>query len=374
MAPHLTPAELDYVDSLRGSHTPMQIHALLGRQRMQSNIKPLCLTAVRKVLRAVTHRRGAVETRGRKRRVSSRGIEALDKARQRLQQRAGGEEEVTWKQIIKAARVKTIHPTTAARRLAAAGKDIKWRRPREKPERTQEQMADRVQSCKRLLRLPKNYFMEQVDLIMDNKSWPIPITAKAKRHYRKLKVRGHLRTRKEGLGQAYTKPNPKKHRANLWGVVQVCAGICKDRVVMWEYLPAVWSGKTAVDLYQGAVIKTLRRCCGRKKKYVIVEDNDPTGYKSKPAILAKRKLGIHPIQWPTYSPELMPLDYFLWKDIERRMDVGTTPRAETRAAFLKRLQRTALGTHRAVIRKALAQMRIRFKAVVDNKGGHITMD
>ena len=41
----------------------------------------------------------------------------------------------------------------------------------------------------------------------------------------------------------------------------------------------------------------------RAKSFQILEDNDPTGYKSNQAISAKRDLKINPIEFPRYSPD-----------------------------------------------------------------------
>ena len=68
MAPHLTPAELDFVH--RQAHlgkTPVQIHALLTARRARKGISTPDLTALRKVVKGSTYKRGPKETRGRKR-------------------------------------------------------------------------------------------------------------------------------------------------------------------------------------------------------------------------------------------------------------------------------------------------------------------
>ena len=37
---------------------------------------------------------------------------------------------------------------------------------------------------------------------------------------------------------------------------------------------------------------------------------------------AKRDVGIKTIKWPRYSPDLNPLDFSFWKQLDRRMDEG----------------------------------------------------
>ena len=68
MAPHLTPAELDYIFELdRAGHRPIEIHAALARKRTRRGIATPTLARIRAALRSATHRRPRRETRGRKR-------------------------------------------------------------------------------------------------------------------------------------------------------------------------------------------------------------------------------------------------------------------------------------------------------------------
>eukprot|EP00959_Pyramimonas_sp_CCMP1952_P322589 6750463-Pyramimonas_sp.AAC.1 len=60
-------------------------------------------------------------------------------------------------------------------------------------------MAARVDMCTTWKHLPNDFFTDRVDAIIDNEVSPIPTYARAKTHARKSRVRGHLRTRGEGL-------------------------------------------------------------------------------------------------------------------------------------------------------------------------------
>ena len=113
---------------------------------------------------------------------------------------------------------------------------------------------------------------------------------------------------------------------------------------------------------------------GVQRNYTVVEDNDPTGYKSGKGIRAKEEVGITALQFPRYSPDLNPLDYFLWEDIERRMQASEPEGRETIAAFKLRLQQTAKRTSPRTIRKALLNMKKRIQAVYEAKGGDIAID
>ena len=170
------------------------------------------LTTVRRALKGITHKRSLVETRGRKRLLSDQNVRSLDRARRKLIEKADGEYEVHWPDVIRAARVRTVHPTTAAKRMAAAGIDVKWRAPRLKLPRGAADRSERKRICDRLRKHRITFWTQQLDLYMDNKAWKTPSTARGRRFLHEPRARGHLRKPGEGLEEAFTKPHPRKHR------------------------------------------------------------------------------------------------------------------------------------------------------------------
>ena len=107
---------------------------------------------------------------------------------------------------------------------------------------------------------------------------------------------------------------------------------------------------------------------------MLAKDNDPTGYKSRKAIVAKRSLKIKTVSWPRYSPDLMPLDFCLWSDINRRMDKTAPVGRESAAAFKAHLRRMALRTSTKTVRKAVEAMRTRACQIWKAKGKDIARD
>ena len=118
----------------------------------------------------------------------------------------------------------------------------------------------------------------------------------------------------------------------------------------------------------------MRKHCGIKRKYTVLGDNDPTGYKSNLAKAAKAALKLEAIDFPRYSPDLNPLDFFLWNEVQRRMALKKEPRNESIAGYKARLRRTALAIPEEVIHKAVVGIRTRAQAVIDAKGGDIARD
>ena len=113
---------------------------------------------------------------------------------------------------------------------------------------------------------------------------------------------------------------------------------------------------------------------GLKRKYRVLEDNDPTGYKSNKAKKVKQSLKIDAVQFPTYSPDLNPLDFSLWHEIDDRMQKNAPKAVETADAFKKRLRRTALRLPKTVVRKAVLSMPKRIKQVIKATGKSIPRD
>ena len=166
----------------------------------------------------------------------------------------------------------------------------------------------------------------------------------------------------------------KKHKVSTGPKLHLCACIIGGRVRVLHYLLKRWCGKAAEDLYRNVIGPALRRHCGARRTYTILEDNDPTGYKSKRAIKAKAELGIDPIQFPTYSPDLNPLDFALWDEVERRMNRSKASKNDSLEQFKARLRRTAMATPEDVVRKMLGDIKTRAQSIYDHDGGHIPKD
>jgi hypothetical protein len=316
MAPHLKPDELDFVHELyaKKQKKVLDVYEKLKQRRARRGVAMPHLTAFRKALKGETFKRGRVETRGRKKLLTRKKLQRINTCRKELIKKANGEKEIRWADVLKAARVQ-VHPSTAARNMQKAGYDIKWRNPREKPLRTQEAEDERKEICSRWRRYPATYWTDTVHLIIDNKKYPIPTYERARRYSKMKKVRGHLRTRGEGLKEGFVKPSTKKHKMNPGAYASVVAGIAKGKVRLWEYLPkGQWNAERAVAMYEGPIMKVLRRTQGVKPFYRVIEDNDPSGYKSNLAKEKKKELKINAVQFPRYSPDLNPCDYFLWDE------------------------------------------------------------
>ena len=375
MAPHLSPKELDFISGLeKQGKTPIEIHTIFARQRERRGLRAPHISRFRQALRGTTYKRSRKETRGRKRKYSSQWVKKMNATRKLLLKKAKGEREVRWADVQKASRASKAHRSTVLKSFRREGLDVQARPPRAKPLRTPVQAAARVAYCDEWSQKRPEYFINKVDMIIDNKQFDVPTSERARQYLKSQRVRFHLRTRGEGSLPEMTKPSRKKNRMNTGSIVKVCAGISNGRIAMWEYLSKKWNGTEAAKLYRGAIISTLRKVRGKKARYLLFEDNDPAGYKSRAGKAAKSDLGIVAVPMPAYSPDLNPMDFSLWTEIERRMAESTPKRMETVAAYMKRLRLTALRLPARIVSKSVGAMPKRMRAVSAAKGYSISID
>ena len=114
----------------------------------------------------------------------------------------------------------------------------------------------------------------------------------------------------------------------------------------------------------------------RKGHFTVIEDNDPTGYKSKWGIAQKAASKMLTDNLPKRSPDLNVLDYSLWHEINVRMRAQERAfpkgKKESMSEFKERLRKTALGLPPAVVKAAVTDMKRRCQCISAAKCGLFT--
>jgi hypothetical protein len=214
-------------------------------------------------------------------------------------------------------------------------------------------------------------------MIIDNKKFAVYLNGYARDFAARRKARGVYRDRKQRLSKGYTKPPSGFTSYQSGKAINIAAGVSGDRITMWHEVSGSWSGAAAVEMYTESLLPALKKArpekaSARKPVWTIMEDNDPSGYKSGMAVKCKGKLGIQVVTMPKRSPDLNVLDYRIWAEVNRRM--RKTERAwpaskkESRVEYKARLKRTAMALPKEYIRKAVQDMKRRCDAVVEAKG------
>ena len=159
------------------------------------------------------------------------------------------------------------------------------------------------------------------------------------------------------------------------GVI-VTAAVIKGRVRFFHVVEGRWNGAAAAKMY-AELAKAMRRAFPEhaakpRAKWLVMEDNDPTGYKSSAAEGKKTELSINVLRLPPRSPDLNVLDYYVWSAINKRLREQEAKfpanKKESKEAYLKRLRATDLGLPPSEVKDAMRSMRRRLRQIVDTGG------
>ena len=306
--------------------------------------------------------------RGRPQKLTKKDITNLVKELRAMQRQARARREITLAMLKKQAKCKACSKVTGK---ALSTRGIRFRRMRSKPILTKDDVKVRYAFAKKWRHKSREWWVKKIFSI-DLKNFPCYVHAQARDVAAMREVRGAYREAGQGLDECFVVV-PKHLRYNP-GVksAKVAAGVGGGRVRMWRVLGKKWSGRAAADLYKGPVVEALQRM-GGKRKFQVLEDNDPTGFKSNAGKRAKREEGIKVFEIPKRSPDLNVCDYALWKMVDKKMlrQERRWPRSkrETRAQYLDRLRAAAQGLSPAAVNAAVGDMQRRCQRLYAKKGG-----
>ena len=309
---------------------------------------------------------------GRPRVLSDTQLRAAATKLRAMVRAAHGEYEVTAAMLRKLLRLK-ITARTLQRALHRLG--IKWHRFRVKPLLTREDVKDRHAFGKDFSGKRVAWWLQHVHMHIDVNKFSVYLHGKARAHAAREGSRGVYRRRGEGLDAPYVKESRALQYNTGARGVKVLAGVGSGRGMVLEYIDGRnWSGKVAAEMYAGPILRALKKAHGARRKWRVLEDNDPTGWKSRKGVAAKAAAGIDLFRIRRRSPQLNVCDYALWAEVnkrmrrqERRWPVG---KRETRAAYLARLRRVALRLPKAFIDKSICNMKVRCQRLLAARGKH----
>ena len=154
----------------------------------------------------------------------------------------------------------------------------------------------------------------------------------------------------------------------------VTAGVIKGKIRFWHYVDGRWTAADAERIYHKLHKALTKAYPSHKGPFTIIEDNDPTGYKSRRGIEAKKKLKIQSDYLPPRSPDLNVLDFSLWHSINVKMrsqeKAFRKSKRETTEEFKARLRRVALSVSEDDVKKAVGSM-VRRCATISAAAGEL---
>ena len=116
--------------------------------------------------------------------------------------------------------------------------------------------------------------------IIDNKTFQMSVCKKSREFVARRSVRGAYQKKGAAPNKWLVKPKCGTNSAKYPGI-QVAAAVIKGKIRMWSYVERKWSAQAAAHMYKNVLAKALKRAFPfRRRPFTIIEDNDPTGYKS----------------------------------------------------------------------------------------------
>ena len=310
--------------------------------------------------------------RGRPQILTKPQVSLLVRVTRQMIKKAAAKKEVALAMIIKRAKLKACERCV---RQALQRRGIRFRRMRSKPLLTTQDVKERYKFAEYYKNKPKSFWRQKVHLYIDIKSFQVYLHAAMRAIAAMREVRGAYREKGQGLDEGYVVV-PKHMKQNTGAKsAKIAGGVGKGKVLLWHNIGKSWNSEVASNLYKGPILAALHRTYPRARSYLMLEDNDPTGFKSSAGVRTKNQANIRVLAIPKRSPDLSGMDYAVWKKIvqtmrsqERRFKKS---KRESRSDFLARLQRTAKSLPRSFINKAIGNMKERCNRVYEAKGWHI---
>ena len=257
-----------------------------------------------------------------------------------------------------------------ARRIFKRWK-MEWRKLREKPQLTAEDIRYRRDFSGAYVKKRADFWEKVVCL--DGKYFPIILKASRRRWAASQTVRGIYRSKnsKSGLEPFRVKKKVKERQA-VGGGIFVQAGICgPQRKMFWHVVKGKWGAQAATEMY-GKLHTFLRASYPDRRKWIVIEDNDPSGFRSKMAIRKKKECNLVPIELPKRSPDLQPMDYAVWAGINKKMresEKRMGAKVESKKAHLKRSEKSAKTLGGEYLKSIQRSMKRRLAQCLKANGG-----
>ena len=335
---------------------PSEIADRLSRDK--SSITRLCVAqCVRKV-------------QGRPPSLSEAQVDRMVRRLDQLVHQAKGRWHVTAERLKRSLRLLVC---TRKIRDALHKRNIYFRKLREKPLLTEEDVKSRFAFSVKYKGKRKAWWKRKA--MIDGKHFKVYLNGKQRLRAAQHNTYGAYRTPGQGLCGAYVKP--KRGLAHNTGSPSslIMAGVGNGRVLMWHQVAnSKWNAKAAETMYTKHLAKGLKKNWPHKRKWSVLEDNDPTGFKSKAGVRGKAAAKIDVFEIPKRSPDLNICDYALWKEINKRMRKQELKwranKRETRVEYVARLKRTALRLPQRFIENSIGDMVRRCQLLFEAEGGY----
>lgn len=297
-----------------------------------------------------------------------RDAEKLFALAEKMIKKADAQKEVTLAMIIQKSGY-DVSETTVRKHFKRM--NVSFYKLKQKPLLEDQDVKDRYDWTTTRKRRSRAAWLTKPKAIIDNKNFEATRCRKSRAFVARRSCRGAYMRRGAQPKRHLVKPKGGLNRVKFPSV-QVTAAVINGRIRMWKYVDGRWNGSNAVAMYEelGKVLK--KNFPDHKGRFVVLEDNDPTGYKSRKGLAQKATSKLVTDDLPKRSPDLNVLDYCLWNEISKRMRLQERSfrkgYKESLSDFKKRLRKTALSLPAPLVKKAVGDMRRRCKIISENGG------
>ena len=312
------------------------------------------------------------QKQGRKRSLSEPQVDLLERRLDQLVKKARGRFHITAAALQQSTRMKVGVRTILD---ALHARNIYFRKLREKPVLSAEDVQARYDFARKHKGKSPQWWNDNVHAFIDGKHFKVYLSGKERVFAAQHATYGAYRKPGKGLDGAYVKPRKSLKRNTGAPSCLIMGGIGGGKCLMWHSVKqSRWSGNAAESMYTGPLVRGLKKHWPRMRKWCVLEDNDPSGFKSSKGIAAKASVGIEVLAIPPRSPDLNPCDYALWSEINRRMRKQElrwpAGRREAHDAYVSRLRRTAASLPRTFLEQTIGDMARRCQRLFEVRGHH----
>ena len=314
----------------------------------------------------------ALKKQGRKQTLTEAEVDFLEKRLDELIRKAKGLYHVTVEMLKRNTKCKASERAILER---LHKRKIYFRPMREKPLLTEEDIKARFKFAKKWRIKSSQWWVRNIKAGIDGKFFKVYLSKGMRDLAAKHSTWGAFRSPGRGLEGAYVKPK-KEYKRNNTGAKSalIMGGVGNGKVLMWHSVPnSRWNGQAAADMYEKPLRTGLEKAWGPQREFMILEDNDPTGYKSNKGKEAKERAKLNVFEIPKRSPDLSVMDYAVWKEVNRRMRAQEKTwgkKRETRDQYITRLHKTAKRLPASFINKSIGDMARRCERLYKAKGGY----
>ena len=312
-----------------------------------------------------------VPKQGRPKKLSAADQKKLVETLEDMQEKHGSKRMVTADDVTD--EWKKRHPTkpisvwTVKRVLKEDG--LSFRRPTEKILLTPEQAKERLDWCRQNTGTDPHAF----DAVIDCTSLKVP---RNRSHFSKLQsqaIKGVWR--RKGEAELPCAVVHKRSLATNMGLSNLYLSVvlpASGKVFYVKY-EGKWNAKKCTEVY-GKLAKLLQQHVGKKREYRVLQDNDPSGFKTNLAEEFARENSMVMPPVPKYSPDLVVCDFYLHKVVKDGVLARLAKlqrKTMSNADHDEIVQDVVKGLDRSEVRRAVGSLKGRIDRVKRAGGWHI---